>query len=422
MAAKKTSAKSRKKTSARTPSTFTFKQIVNAPPAEVYRAFTHATALRDWFCDAAQAEARLGGRLYLWWGSGHYVSGEFTTLEPGRKIVFTWDGKGEPAPTQVQVSLAEKNGRTMMKVTHSGVGLGAAWASTRYGIAEGWAEGLQNLASVLETGIDLRYANRPRLGIFFAEFNPQVAQRMNVPAKKGILLEGTMEDSGARAAGLQKDDVIVKFDGKNVDINGLGAVLDAHKAGDKVEAVLYRGGQKRTVTIELSRRPIPQVPPTAAELAEVVRKNYVDMDAELAKVLEGVTEEEAAHKAGAEWSLKELVCHFIAMERDFQSWTADMLNDMPVNDDLEMRPNVNERLRAIAQRFGTLSALLEELKRAEQETADLIANFPDSFVARKHMYRRAALWMLETVPDHLRSEHGEQLKAAIAAAKAAGQK
>ncbi len=419
MAAKNASAKSKKKTPARAPSTFTFKQTVNAPPAEVYRAFTHATALRDWLSDAAQAEARLDGRLYLWWGSGFYMSGAFTALEPGKKLVFTWDGKGEPAPTKVQVSLkdAPRNGGTAVTLTHSGVGSGTAWASTVHAIMKDWPESLANLASVLETGIDLRYANRPRLGIFFAEFNPQVAQRLNVPAKKGILLEGTMEDSGARAAGLQKDDVIVRFDGKNVDIDGLGAVLDAHKAGDKVEAVFYRGGEKRTATVELSRRPIPAVPPTAAELAEVVRKNYVDLDAELAKMLEGVTEEEASFKAGAEWSLKELVCHFIAMERDFQSWVADMLNDTPVNDSLEMRPNVNERLRALVGRFGTLAALLEELKHAQAETAALIANWPDWFVARKHMYRRAALWMLQVVPDHLRSEHGEQLQAAVKAAK-----
>jgi uncharacterized protein YndB with AHSA1/START domain len=417
MAAKNASAKSRKKTPARAPSTYSFKQTVNAPPAEVYRAFTHATALRDWLCDAAQAEARVGGRLYLWWGSGFYMSGEFTALEPGKKIVFTWDGKGEPAPTKVQVSLKEKDGGTAVTLTHSGVGSGTAWASTVRAITKDWPESLANLASVLETGIDLRYANRPRLGIFFGEFNPQAGQRLNVPARKGILLEGTMEDSGTRAAGLQKDDVIVRFDGKNVDINGLGAVLDAHKAGDKVEAVFYRGGEKRTVTVELSRRPIPQVPPTAAELAEVVRKNYVDMDAELAKMLEGVTEEEASHKAGVEWSLKEQVCHFIAMERDFQSWVANMLNDTPVNDDLEMRPNVNERLRALAGRFGTLAALLEERKHAQAETAALIANWPDWFVARKHMYRRAALWMLQVVPDHLRSEHGEQLQTAVKAAK-----
>ncbi len=33
-----------------------FKRTVNASPLETYRAFTHTTALRDWLCDAAQAD------------------------------------------------------------------------------------------------------------------------------------------------------------------------------------------------------------------------------------------------------------------------------------------------------------------------------------------------------------------------------
>ena len=42
----------------------------------------------------------------------------------------------------------------------------------------------------------------------------------------------------------------------------------------------------------------------------------------------GVTEAEAGRKpAPNEWNLKELVAHFIACERDLQSWAAQMLND-----------------------------------------------------------------------------------------------
>ena len=69
-------------------SALTFKRSVNVPPAEVYRAFTHATALRDWLCDAAQTEVRKGGRVYLWWNSGVYASGAYTALEPGKKVAW----------------------------------------------------------------------------------------------------------------------------------------------------------------------------------------------------------------------------------------------------------------------------------------------------------------------------------------------
>ncbi len=44
-----------------------YQRTVNAPVAEAYRAFTRATPLRDWLCDVALADARPGGRIYLWW-------------------------------------------------------------------------------------------------------------------------------------------------------------------------------------------------------------------------------------------------------------------------------------------------------------------------------------------------------------------
>ncbi len=188
---------------------FTFKQTVNASLMEAFRAFTHATLLRDWFCNAAQAEARQGGLFYFGWQSGFYACGKFLTFDPGKKLVFTWDGKDEPEPTRVSVSFAPKGGGTAVTVSHGGVGSGAKWAEVVKEIQNGWTEGLENLKSVVETGIDLRFARRPRLGIFIGEFNPEIAGRLRVPISRGIRIEGTAEGSGARAAGLQKDDVLV---------------------------------------------------------------------------------------------------------------------------------------------------------------------------------------------------------------------
>jgi hypothetical protein len=264
----------------------------------------------------------------------------------------------------------------------------------------------------------LRLARRPRLGIFFGEYTPEIAKRIGVPARRGLWLEGTAEGSGARAAGLQKDDVIVKFAGKTaVDISSLGQALQGHKAGDVVKVEFYRGAQKMSMPLELSRFPIPDVPETSGGLADAVEKNYVDINAELEKPLEGLTENETGHADGDQWSVKELLAHHILMERDFQSWVADMLNDTPVKDFLEMRPNVNERLRVLVARLNTLPALLAELKLAQAETVALLRALPPKFVARRHLYRRVALWMLENIPVHFREEHADQLKTAIEAAK-----
>ena len=170
--------------------------------------------------------------------------------------------------------------------------------------------------------------------------------------------------------------------------------------------------------MELSRRPIPEVPSTAAELAEAARKLYADRRADFAKRLEGVTEAEAERRpAPNEWNLKELVAHFIACERDLQSWAAQMLNDREVGDSLEFRPNVTLRLDGIVARYPTLTALLEELKRADDESVALLAALPSEFVARKHLYWRAALWITQVIPSHLPDEHAEQLRATLEAAR-----
>ena len=400
-------------------SVLTIKRNVNVPPAQVYRAFIHATALRDWLCNAAQAEARKGGRLYLWWNSSVYASGVYTKLEPGKKVAWVWHHSREPENAQITVSFAPKTGGGTVVTLKHAVGSGAKWKTIIPAAQAAWESALENLQSVLETGVDLREARLPRLGIAIGDFNAEIAARLDVPVTEGIRLEGTVEGTGARAAGLQKDDVIIRLGGKkSVDFPSLQNVLEEHQAGDKVKVVFYRGAEKKTVTMALSARTTPELPATAAGLADLVRKNYADINLDLARLFQGMSEPEAEHHPTLDaWSIKELVAHFIACERDFQSWVADMLNDNVAGDSLEFRPNVTERLRVMVERFGTLPALMEELNRSQAETAALLAVLPDAFVARKHLYRRVAGWMILYVPVHYREEHWDQMQTVIQSAR-----
>ena len=45
--------------------TLTCQRTIQAPLDQVYRAFTNAQALREWFCDVATVVPRIGGRVYL---------------------------------------------------------------------------------------------------------------------------------------------------------------------------------------------------------------------------------------------------------------------------------------------------------------------------------------------------------------------
>lgn len=401
--------------------TLQLKRTVNAPPAEVYRAFTNPTALRDWLSTAAQSDPRKGGRLYLWWGSGVYASGEFTALELGKKVAFVWNHSREPEPARIQVLLAPRNGGTALTVKHS-MGSGKKWAAAVHSAQEGWNNALENLASVLETGVDLRVARLPRLGILVGDFNAEIAALLGVPVTQGIRLEGTAGGSGAQAAGLQKDDVIVRLGGKKAhDFPMLGNALQGHQAGDKVVVVFYRGDERKTVALELSRHLMPEIPPTAKALAEAARKVYDETNVELARFVEGASDVEASRQpAPGEWSLKELLAHYVAYQRDLQSWIAEMLNggnnSGEVQDSLEFRPNVTLRLNAIVARYPTVLDLLEELKRSESETLAMLATLPAEFVARKHLYNRLAAWITQVIPDHI-PEHRDQFAATLEAAR-----
>jgi len=393
-----------------------FKRTVNAPPAEVYRMFTNSTALREWLCDAAQADPRKGGRVHFWWNVGYYTTGEYAAFVPDKKVAFTWRGQGDPDVTSVQVSLATKDGNTRVTLTHADVGAGKAWAATVQGFQHEWTKNLENLQSVLETGHDLRFTLRPLLGVSgIEELNPKTAAKLGVPVSEGIRLDGVVDGLGAQAAGLQKDDVLVSFGRKKVA--GWGSVvgvLQTHRAGDEVKVIFYRGGEKRTTMLKLSPRPMPEVPATAEALAEAVRKQYGDLDAELAQCFDGVSEDETARRpASGEWSAKEIVAHLIIGERDTHAWIADLIGgqerwtDSFIGNDLS-------RHRATAAIYATLPALLEERKRNEAETVAMLAALPAEFVARKGSYWRLGYSQL-SLADHTR-EHFGQIRAAIEAA------
>ena len=403
--------------------TLVFKQSVHAPLAEVYRAFTNPTALRDWFCSDARVDLRTH-QLYLWWKSGFFVTGEFVTLEPNHRIVFTWRGKTDPASSRVNVKFVEKDGMTHITVKHSGIGAGKLWSKTANEIERGWLVALENLQSVWEAGVDLRQARVPRLGIFIGELNQAIADKLGVPTLQGIRLEGTAEGTGAHAAGLQKDDVVIKLGGKKIGgVPALFRALQDHHAGDKVQVVFYRGKELRKGQMELSARPIPPLPASGQELAEQARATYRQLNAELTQRLDGLTDQQADFRIAPDaWSIKEMIAHLIVCERDFQSWLSELLNggkatNGQVDDSLEFRTNANLRLVVFIARYPTLPVLLDEMKTSQEETLAMLRALPAEFIARKHLYRRAADWMTQVVPTHFRDEHYPDLDRAIELAR-----
>ncbi len=384
-----------------------FTRTVSAPAAEVYRAFIVPAALRDWLCDAADADPRLGGRVYLWWNDGYYSAGVFTELARAERLAFTWQGPGEP-PGAVTVEFASQDGTTVVTVRDE-PGAGAD-AVAEAALAGGWEAALENLQSMLETGIDLRIARRPMFGLLSGgDVGPERAARLGLPVTTGIWIGGLVEGLGAQAAGLQRDDVVVRLDDQPVtDFASFAAAIQPHRAGDRVPVVYYRGADRRTVRLELAQRPQPEVPNTGAGLAALARATYATVDAELAACLAGVSEVMADDRpAAGEWNIKDVLAHLIAVERDTHSWIVGISED-----DEAVNPfhnNVPQRVRGLTAAYPTIAALTGELQKAEVATVAMLESLPAELDARKHLLRRLGGW-LAALPDHSR-EHFAEIQA-----------
>lgn len=402
-----------------TSQTLEFTRVIHASPAEAYRALTSATALREWLADGASADARVGGRLCLWWNSGYYMAGTYTALEPPKHVAFTWHGRGEPGLSQVEVHIEEVADGVQVTLVHSSLGSGPEWTTTRKEAAEGWRDGMEALASALETGEDLRLLRRPMVGIYTDDFNAEIASKLGVPVTEGFRLSGVIEGMGAQKAGLQKDDVIVAIDGQDASTwTAFASIMQHHRAGDVVTVTFYRGADKRSVPMILSSRPLPAVPATPQALADAVSQLYQQTDAALAKALAGVSDEEARRPPmPGEWSALETVAHFVAGERENQTWITDLIvDDERWSDRFTNTTNVSARLGAIVAQYPTVEGMLALLQRTEAETVAMLAALPPEFVAHKASYVRLARGLIQLSEEHL-DDHIQQIHAAIQAAR-----
>jgi uncharacterized protein YndB with AHSA1/START domain len=394
-----------------------FKLFINAPVTEAYAAFTSASALCEWLCNVAEADAHPGGRLYLWWDSGYYTSGEYLVLEPCEKIVFSWHGRGEPGISRVKASFKPEGEGAWISLSHSNLGGNKTWSKAYKEIEKGWKIALENLKSVLETGQDLRFVRRPLLGITgLEEVNQELASRHGLPVDSGILIQGVVDGLGAQAAGLQKGDVLVKFAGRDLtNYSSLVNSLSAFRAGDQVKVIFFRDGERKNVKLTLSQRPLPEIPSTAEGLSGAARTIFAEVNADLRKRLEGASEQMAEfQQSPEEWSVKQILAHLIGSERETLSWFSGMIEGQDA--DFAFHVNLPNRVSATVAAYPSISILLEELERNQSETVALLASLPADFVARKRSYWRMAYNVIQTPPHY--QDHALQIEAALAAARA----
>lgn len=395
--------------------TVTVETTVDTPVKFAYRSFTNSTSLREWLCDVATVQPHPRGRMYLWWRGDFYSSGHYLELEENQCVKFRWYANIDPAPTNVTVSITERDGTTLVRLDHE-VPDGDLWSGKAEAFRENWVESFENLKSVLETGVDLRIANRPMLGIAPGDFTEEQAVALGVPVREGLRLDGLVEGMGAERAGLQKDDVLVGMAGHPItnDFNSLPLAIAGKKGGDTIEVIFYRGAEKKTVNMELSRRPMPDVPFDPVELAHRARELVEPALVAVEKCFEGFTDEQAMKRPEPnEWSALETVAHLIHGERFNANFLASLIDGYEITTD-GFGSNIMAQVEATVKTNPSIKLMLEELRRSVEEVLVFTALIPEEFVANKGSYYRHGFGLLQ--PNVHIAGHVEQIKAALAAA------
>jgi uncharacterized protein YndB with AHSA1/START domain len=389
--------------------------LVNASPKMAYRAFTNSTSMREWLCDVATAEPHPKGRMYLWWRGDFYSSGHYLELEENKCVKFRWFANIDPAPTEVSVNFMEKEGGTHIRLDHE-IPDDESWKKIGETFRENWVESLENLKSMLETGIDLRIANRPMLGIAPGDFTAEQAAALGVPVREGLRLDGLVPGMGAERAGLQKDDVLVGMAGHPITtaFNTLPIAIAGKKGGDTIEVIFYRGPEKKTIMMELSKRPMPDVSFNPIELAKQARELVEPALTELEACFEGFSDEQAMKRPDPkEWSALEVVAHLIQNERFNSIFLAGVMDgNEPVFE--SGGNNITPQIESIVKANPSTRQMLEQLRRAVEEVLHFTELIPAEFTANKGSYYRYGSIIVQ--PNFHLGSHTQQIKDALAKA------
>ena len=154
--------------------------FIPVDPDTAFALITAPERLRRWQTVAARVDLRAGGDYRWTITPGHSAVGKFVEVEPGKRVVFTWDWQGSAAThadaSTVTITLEPGEGGTTVRLVHEGLSDQAAVGHT-----EGWTHYLGRLVTLTTTGDagadDWASAPDPLNELISAEATLAIAQR-----------------------------------------------------------------------------------------------------------------------------------------------------------------------------------------------------------------------------------------------------
>jgi serine protease Do len=110
------------------------------------------------------------------------------------------------------------------------------------------------------------------LGVYIQDITPELATSFGLKEAKGVLVSDVTPDSPAKKAGVNKGDVILEYDGKQVEEKGqLTKMVGRTAIGKKVKLVVLRDKEQKTLWVTIAEVSEKQVTAAASKPEETDR-------------------------------------------------------------------------------------------------------------------------------------------------------
>lgn len=98
--------------------------------------------------------------------------------------------------------------------------------------------------------------SRGWLGVLIQEVNRDLAESFGLSRPRGALIAEVMADSPAQAAGLQAGDIVLSYDGEEVELSSdLPPMVGRTPVGETANLTVLRGGKEMELQVEIGRLP-----------------------------------------------------------------------------------------------------------------------------------------------------------------------
>jgi uncharacterized protein YndB with AHSA1/START domain len=131
--------------------------VIDAPIEAVWKAITDGEELTRWLADAADVEPGVGGSFAVSWDGGEKGRNRIEAWEPNQRLRLSKTlpkpvaEQGDASPPMVQeYTIERRDGKTVLRLVHSGIPSGPEWDGFYEGTNTGWPSFFRSLRHYLE--------------------------------------------------------------------------------------------------------------------------------------------------------------------------------------------------------------------------------------------------------------------------------